>query len=297
MSPTFPDAQRLSRRNISVSLASLNSTVPGSRARPRSSVSLIGTRPHRLLFVLRRYRYLPGGARRRRPSTGPGHLASSVHTTESLADPTCHEFGQLVETYVTGELLRQAAWGERCDVFDYRDRDEREVDLILTNGARVVGIEVKASATADRRWGPTFATSGSASGRSGTVESFSTPANTTSHSATVFAPCRSPALGGTTPGKGLMAHSEVAVTHRCTLTCLPCRRRYAARSFVLLPCPVRRCFWSVSGSWCFRRRQPGPASATECSCVIARTARRIHTVGLPFPRTRTTTTTPAACSG
>lgn len=75
------------------------------------------------------------------------------HTTESIADPTCHEFGQLVETYVLGELLRQAAWEDRCDVFHYRDRDQREVDLILTNGARVVGIEVKASATVDRRWG------------------------------------------------------------------------------------------------------------------------------------------------
>ena len=75
------------------------------------------------------------------------------HTAETIAEPRCHEFGQLVETYVVGELLRQAAWEDRCDVFHYRDRDQREVDLILTNGSTIVGIEVKASATVDRRWG------------------------------------------------------------------------------------------------------------------------------------------------
>lgn len=75
------------------------------------------------------------------------------HTTDSIADPKCHEFGQLVETYVIGELLRQAAWEDQCNVFHYRDRDQREVDLVLTNGSRVVGIEVKASATVDRHWG------------------------------------------------------------------------------------------------------------------------------------------------
>jgi uncharacterized protein len=75
------------------------------------------------------------------------------HTLNSLADPLCHEFGQLVETYVVGELLRQAAWENRCDVFHYRDRDQREVDVVLSNGASVVGIEIKASATVDQRWG------------------------------------------------------------------------------------------------------------------------------------------------
>ncbi len=75
------------------------------------------------------------------------------HTVDSLADPHCHEFGQLVATYIIGELLRQAAWEERCDVFHYRDRDQREVDVVLSNGSNVVGIEVKASSTPDRRWG------------------------------------------------------------------------------------------------------------------------------------------------
>jgi uncharacterized protein len=75
------------------------------------------------------------------------------HTVESLADPLCHEFGQLVETFVVGEIIRQAAWLDRCDVFHYRDRDQREVDLILSSGTRTVGIEIKASATVDTRWG------------------------------------------------------------------------------------------------------------------------------------------------
>ena len=75
------------------------------------------------------------------------------HTFDTLADPRCHEFGQLLETYVIGEILRQAAWEERCDVFHYRDRDQREVDLVLSNGSSVVGIEVKANSTVDTRWG------------------------------------------------------------------------------------------------------------------------------------------------
>jgi len=75
------------------------------------------------------------------------------HTFDTLADPRCHEFGQLLETYVIGEILRQAGWEDRCDVFHYRDRDQREVDLVLSSGSSVVGIEVKASSTVDTRWG------------------------------------------------------------------------------------------------------------------------------------------------
>ncbi len=75
------------------------------------------------------------------------------HTIDTLADPRCHEFGQLLETYVVGEILRQSAWEDRCDVFHYRDRDQREVDLVLSSGSSVVGIEVKASSTVDTRWG------------------------------------------------------------------------------------------------------------------------------------------------
>ena len=57
--------------------------------------------------------------------------------------------GQLVETFVVGELRAQAEWSEtRPSLFHFRDRDGAEVDLVLESGdGRVVGVEVKAGAT------------------------------------------------------------------------------------------------------------------------------------------------------
>jgi predicted AAA+ superfamily ATPase len=47
------------------------------------------------------------------------------------------------------ELARQATWSNtQVDLFHYRDKDKREVDLILQDASgKVVGIEVKASTT------------------------------------------------------------------------------------------------------------------------------------------------------
>lgn len=43
------------------------------------------------------------------------------------------------------ELLRRAAWAEGCRPYHYRDRDGREVDLVLDGPAGVVGVEIKAA--------------------------------------------------------------------------------------------------------------------------------------------------------
>jgi hypothetical protein len=54
--------------------------------------------------------------------------------------------GRLLETYVIGELARQCGWAERdVDLLHYRDRDGREVDVVLEDRrtAEIVGIEVK----------------------------------------------------------------------------------------------------------------------------------------------------------
>jgi len=64
--------------------------------------------------------------------------------------------GQLLETFVVQELRRQASgWEYEVRFSHYRDKDQREVDIVLERGpSRIVGIEVKASATlreADRR--------------------------------------------------------------------------------------------------------------------------------------------------
>ncbi len=57
--------------------------------------------------------------------------------------------GMLIETFVTNELLRQAEWeSDRPRAFHYRDKDGREVDLILERrDGTIVGVESKASAS------------------------------------------------------------------------------------------------------------------------------------------------------
>lgn len=57
--------------------------------------------------------------------------------------------GTLLESFVAMELLRQADWAqEPVQLFHYRDKQQREVDVILErHGGEIVGVEVKASAT------------------------------------------------------------------------------------------------------------------------------------------------------
>jgi uncharacterized protein len=53
----------------------------------------------------------------------------------------------ILGSFVAMELLRQAGWADRpVDLFHYRDKQQREVDVVLER-RDVVGIEVKASAT------------------------------------------------------------------------------------------------------------------------------------------------------
>ncbi len=62
-------------------------------------------------------------------------------------------FGPLLETFVVGELLKLASWADGpITFFHFRDKERNEVDIVLEDGGgRVVGIEVKASATVSRR--------------------------------------------------------------------------------------------------------------------------------------------------
>ena len=58
-------------------------------------------------------------------------------------------FGKIVESFVVGELLKQASWSEpRVSLYHFRTAAGVEVDLILeqANGA-IAGVEVKAKAT------------------------------------------------------------------------------------------------------------------------------------------------------
>lgn len=57
--------------------------------------------------------------------------------------------GQLLETFVAMELQRQSGWSDvECSLLHFRSRERFEVDCVLeARDGRVVGIEVKASAT------------------------------------------------------------------------------------------------------------------------------------------------------
>lgn len=57
--------------------------------------------------------------------------------------------GQLAESFVMQELAREASGSPHpFSFFHYRDKDQVEVDVVITRGAReVAGVEVKASAT------------------------------------------------------------------------------------------------------------------------------------------------------
>lgn len=57
-------------------------------------------------------------------------------------------FGHLLETFVLQQLVAQAGWTDPdLRFWHYRDKDQVEVDFVLTRGPRTWGVEVKATAT------------------------------------------------------------------------------------------------------------------------------------------------------
>jgi len=78
------------------------------------------------------------------------HLAG-VTAARLRREPTL--VGPLLETFVAAECWKQLAWCRvGVDLFHFRTHGGREVDLVLEgDDGRVVGLEVKASATLDRR--------------------------------------------------------------------------------------------------------------------------------------------------
>jgi hypothetical protein len=61
--------------------------------------------------------------------------------------------GPLLEGFVAEEVRRQLTWSqERAELMHYRDRDGREVDLLLESpDGRVAGIEVKSTGVVRER--------------------------------------------------------------------------------------------------------------------------------------------------
>lgn len=78
-----------------------------------------------------------------------GLLAALRGVTPERLEHDRTAFGPILETFVFSELLKIAGWsGERFSFSHYRDKDQAEVDIVIEDRrGRVVGVEVKASAT------------------------------------------------------------------------------------------------------------------------------------------------------
>lgn len=78
-----------------------------------------------------------------------GLLATLLDLTPATARQDRSRLGHVLETFVYGELLKQATTAEgRYRLGHYRDHDQIEVDVVVENMlGHLVGVEVKASAT------------------------------------------------------------------------------------------------------------------------------------------------------
>ena len=89
----------------------------------------------------------------RRPKlllTDSGLAAALLGIDASRVEAAPAILGPLLETFVGGEIMRQAAWsGTKLNLFHFRDHAGSEVDFVLEDFAgRIIGVEVKAGAAA-----------------------------------------------------------------------------------------------------------------------------------------------------
>jgi predicted AAA+ superfamily ATPase len=77
-----------------------------------------------------------------------GLAATLGHFTAEDWPARRERYGHLLESFVLEQLLAQAGWTDPdLQFWHYRDKDQAEVDLVITRGTRTWGVEVKASAT------------------------------------------------------------------------------------------------------------------------------------------------------
>ncbi|RLA44542.1 MAG: AAA family ATPase [Gammaproteobacteria bacterium] len=78
-----------------------------------------------------------------------GLLCALLKTNKAQLMKNRTLMGPVLETFVYGELRKQADWyGEELQFFHYRDKDQYEVDLVVQNEAgSLIGIEVKLAAS------------------------------------------------------------------------------------------------------------------------------------------------------
>ena len=60
-----------------------------------------------------------------------------------------NELGPLLEAFVIAEINKQCSWSDSgYSLLHYRDRDNKEVDLVLElDGGRIIAIEIKSSSS------------------------------------------------------------------------------------------------------------------------------------------------------
>jgi predicted AAA+ superfamily ATPase len=78
-----------------------------------------------------------------------GLLSTLAGLTPMLAGQDRSRFGNVLETFAYGELLKQSTTAEGdYRLLYYRDHDQNEVDVVIEDaGGRLVGVEIKAAAT------------------------------------------------------------------------------------------------------------------------------------------------------
>jgi predicted AAA+ superfamily ATPase len=78
-----------------------------------------------------------------------GVAAHLTRCDEALLEAEPVRLGPLLENFVVMEILKQASWSkERPELSHFRTAGGREVDLVLEGrGGRIVGVEIKATAT------------------------------------------------------------------------------------------------------------------------------------------------------
>lgn len=76
----------------------------------------------------------------------PGLAARLLHADEDTLARDATLVGQLFETFVVSELRPHLeAVSTATEIFHFRDRSGREIDCVLEEGGRIVGLEVKSS--------------------------------------------------------------------------------------------------------------------------------------------------------
>lgn len=82
-----------------------------------------------------------------------GLLAYLVGADERRIEADLNLGGMFYETFVAMELHRQISWlDDRPQLFHYRDRDQREVDIVIEHrDGSISAIEVKSAATVHQR--------------------------------------------------------------------------------------------------------------------------------------------------